>query len=246
MTDLERALSDLADHLDAPEAGNWRDRLAYGLTAGAGPHRRSPRLLLVAAAAAIVVASAGVVAIAPARHAVAGWLGIGAVEIRRSEPRVLPTSSTTPTRAATTSTRPPIAPLDIAAAQKEVQFDIVTPHDEGAPSKVAVDHRVPGGLVVLTYSHFTLVEIATDKTQTMPLAKLVGGTRIELVTVHGRDGMWIGEVHRIGYLDRNGQFQQDTLRRSGPVLLWERDGVTYRVEGPHTLAEAMTIAESIV
>ena len=28
-------------------------------------------------------------------------------------------------------------------------------------------------------------------------------------------------------------------------MLWERDGVTYRVEGPHTRAEAQSIADSI-
>jgi hypothetical protein len=58
--------------------------------------------------------------------------------------------------------------------------------------------------------------------------------------------MWIPDIHRIGYFDRTGELRSDTVRRSGPVLLWERDGVTYRVEGPHTRAEAMAIADVVV
>jgi hypothetical protein len=134
---------------------------------------------------------------------------------------------------------------DLASAQRAVQFEIVTPNDAPAPARVAVDRRVPGGLVVLTYDHFSLVEIATDPTQPL-VAKFVGGGAVEPVTVHGHPGMWIPDIHRIGYFDRTGELRSDTVRRSGPVLLWERDGVTYRVEGPHTRAEAMAIADVVV
>jgi hypothetical protein len=246
VTDLERALSELAGHLDVPAAGDFDDTLTRRLTAlDPGTRRRSPRLMLVAAAAAIVVASAGVVAVAPARHAVAGWLGIGAVEISRAEPRPIVTTTTRSSPSSTSTSVAPVAPTDLAAARAEVQFDIATPRDEAPPLRVAVDRRVPDGLVVLTYSHFTLVEIATDKTQPPPLGKLVGNAAVLQVKVQGHDGMWIAEPHSIAYIDRSGRFEHDTVRRSGPVLLWERDGVTYRVEGPHTLDEAMSIAESI-
>jgi len=246
VTDLERALTELADHLDiasSPDAGEVLTRRLAGIR----PHRRHSRVrVLLAAAAAVAVMSAGVTAIAPARHAVAGWLCIGAVEIRHQADPVVPTVSSTTNPTPTSSTRPPIVPLDLAGAQKAVNFTIVTPRGEAPPLAVAVDRRVPDGLVVLTYSHFTLVEIATDTTQPPPLGKLVGNAAVEQVQVHGHDGMWIAEPHTIAYLDRAGHFKYDTVRRAGPVLLWERDGVTYRVEGPHTLDEAMTIANSII
>jgi len=241
--DLERALTDLADHLDVPDTAGSRDALRRRLMAPASlPRHRRARTLL-SAAAAVAVVTAGLVAVAPARHAVAGWLGIGAVEIRRTEPPLSVAPSTVPT---TGTTHPPTS-IDLAAARKLVEFVIVTPRDAAPPARVAVDRRVPGGLVVLTYDHFTLVEIATDRSQPPPLAKLVGGSsRVEPVTVHGHAGMWIPDIHRIGYVDRSGRLRSDTVRRAGPVLLWERDGVTFRVEGPHTLTEARAIADTIV
>jgi len=243
VTDLERALTDLADHLDVPDTAGSGDALRRRLAAPATRPRHGRTRALLAAAAAIAVVSVGVVAVAPARHAVAGWLGIGAVEIRRSVPPLSVAPSTVPT----TATTEPAPSLDLAAARRLVQFTIVTPRDVASPARVAVDRRVPGGLVVLTYDHFTLVEIATDRSQPPPLAKLVGGSaRVEPVTVHGHAGVWVPEIHRIGYLDRSGRLRSDTVRRAGPVLLWERDGVTFRVEGPHTLAEAQAIADTVV
>jgi hypothetical protein len=244
--DLERALTDLADHLDVPDTGNSEDELTRRLSALAiGGRRRSLARVLLAAAAVMVVVSVGAVAVAPARHAVAGWLGIGAVEVRRTTEPGVTTPSTSRTAPTTATTPPSIAPTDLAAARKAVQFEIATPRGVAPPIEVEIDHRVPGGLVALNYGHFTLIEIATDKTQPPPLVKLVGGSPVEPVTVHGHAGLWIPAVHRIGYLDRSGHVRSDTIRRSGPVMLWERDGVTYRVEGPHTLAEAQSIADSI-
>ncbi len=238
--DLERALTDLAEHLDVPEHGDWDITLTRQLTAPTKLRRRSRAYVVAAAAATIVVVAAAVLAVAPARHAVAGWLGIGAVEIRRTEPPPHVTRTTPRT------TPVPVAPIDLAQARRQVQFEITTPASAPPPARVVVDRRVPGGLVVLTYDHFTLVEIATDPTQPPPLGKLIGDATAEAVTVHGRAGMWIRDAHVIGYLDRSGRLRSDTVRRSGPVLLWERNGVTFRVEGPHTLAEAMAIADTIV
>src|SRR5689334_9513072 len=172
-------------------------------------------------------------AVAPARRAVAGWLGIGAVEVHQSAPPS--------TGAAPSTSRPPARPMDLATAQRQVQFDITTPRDAGPPLRVTVDRRVPGGLVALTYDHFTLVEIATDPDEPT-LAKFVDGGPVEEVTVHGHAGLWIPRAHTIGYIDRAGGYRVEAVRRSGPVLLWAVDGVTFRVEGPHTRTEAMAIA----
>jgi len=244
MIDLEHALADLADHLDYPstrtDAGDRAEALRTRLLAP----KRSPRARAVLVAAAMVlIVAAGIVAVAPARHAVADWLGIGAVEIRRTE---------TPPPVASTSTSSPggTSPggTTLGSARHAVSFTIVTPHASlaGALRAVSVDRRVPGGLVALRYARFTLVEIATDPTQSIPLGKLIGTEApIQDVTVDGQPGAWIGSVHDIGYLDRSGTFVRDTVRRSGPVLLWERAGVTYRIEGLHSLAAAQSVAETL-
>jgi hypothetical protein len=129
-----------------------------------------------------------------------------------------------------------------------VRFPIATPdpNGSGALRNVHVDRRVPGGLVELDYTRFALVEIATERGQPMPIGKLLGGVApVRDVTVNGQPGAWIPSVHEIGYLDRSGRFVRDTVRRSGPVLLWERDGVTYRIEGLHSLAAAQRVASSL-
>src|SRR5207248_10099837 len=83
MIDLERELSELADHLDYPTSADRAEALRQRIRADGEvlPHwigrTRRARALLVAAAV-LMLAAAGVVAIAPARHAVADWLGIGA------------------------------------------------------------------------------------------------------------------------------------------------------------------------
>lgn len=256
MIDLELALADLAEHLDHPASEHSAAELRRRLVApvrGRRDFRPSTRALLVAAAVCAVVAT-GVVAIAPARQAVADWLGIGAVEIRRSDlppgaaPSTTSKSSASTVPGATGPVRTATAARRLAAARKVARFTIVTPSlaSAGALADVEIDHRVPGGLVALTYERFTLLEIATDPTEPPPLAKLVpGSTPVQRVTVSGRPGLWIAEAHEIGYIDRSGRFESDTVRRSGPVLLWERDGVTYRIEGLRSLEDAQAVAATL-
>ena len=254
MIDLERALTDLADHLDYPTGEHAAEALRRRLTAPDPGRPVRPAPVAPAPASrrgrgARARGNVGVVAIAPARHAVADWLGIGAVEIRRSD-RPLPTPAPKhPVPGATGAARDANAAARLVAARKVVQFPIATPTiaSAGALSRVDVDHRVPGGLVALTYARFTVVEIATDPIATMPpvykLRRRRGRSRH--VTVNGQPGVWIPSIHEIGYSDRTGGFRTDTVRRSGPVLLWQRAGVTYRIEGLRTLAAAQRVASTM-
>lgn len=235
MIDLERGLTDLAEQLDVPDQADWQADLTRRLTEPTPLPRPNRLHALVAAVAAIAVVSAAVLAVAPARNAVAGWLGIGAVEVHQSAP---------PTTGSTTTSRP-APPLDLATARDRVRFEIITPTEAAPPTRVTVDRGVPGGLVTLTYDDFTLTEIATLPSAPA-ISKFVTGGPIEDVMVHGHRGMWIGDAHRVGYIDRDGHLQPGTLRRSGPVLVWTVDDVTFRVEGPRTLDEAMAVASTIV
>jgi hypothetical protein len=251
--DLERALVDLADHLDHPSGDRLTDevrrRLASpALVAGRRPDRwRS--LLAVAAVFILMVVAA--LAIPPARHAIADWLGIGAVEVRRSDrPPAAngPSGRTVPgSPRATRSPRGVGARERLAQARRMVAFEIATPRDASAGelADVEVDRRVPGGLVALRYARFTLVEL-TSSGGRAPIAKLIDrGARLEHVSVGGDPGLWISGAHAIVYLDRDGSIRTDTLRRSGPVLIWVRAGVTYRIEGFDALADAQKVAVSI-
>jgi hypothetical protein len=196
----------------------------------------------------ILLIVAAVVTISPARSAIADWLGIGAVEVRHSA-QTLPTGPPELTVPGASVSSPGGTALEqLAAARKLVDFPIATPRDSSASalSAVQVDRRVRGGLVALGYKRFTLVEIATSTHDGPALGKLLDpGARAEPVTVAGRPGVWINGAHQIAYLDRSGAFKIDTVRRSGPVLLWADPGVTYRIEGLDRLADAQAVARSI-
>ena len=198
MIDLERALVDLAEHLDHPAGANLSDdvrrRIAGPVVGRDRSRQRSTRASLLALAAVVLLIVGAVVTISPARSAIADWLGIGAVEVRRSV-RTLPTGPPGLTVPGARGSSPEGAALkQLAAAQKQVDFTIVTSHDPsaGALSGVQVDRRVRGGLVVLGYARFTLVEIATSTNDGPILGKLLDpAARAEPVTVDGRSGMWI-------------------------------------------------------
>jgi len=253
--EFERDLVDMAEHLDHPAGDDLVEAVRRRIAGPTSLHERARRprraRVLVAVAAALVLIVAAVVTISPARQAIADWLGIGAVEIRRSD-RPLPTGPNELTipgaSGASGSSGTGAATAQLAAAQKKVQFTIRTARDPSAGplSGVEVDSRVRGGLVVLRYVRFTLVEIATDPTKEPVVGKLLDpGARAEPVTVNGLPGMWIVGAHQIAYLDRSGHFETDTVRRSGPVLLWAGAGVTYRIEGLDRLADAQKIAASL-
>ena len=79
------------------------------------------------------------------------------------------------------------------------------------------------------------------------LKKLAGPeTRVERVDVDGSPGVFLsGESHFLFLLDENGLVVEDSARLAHDVLIWERDGVGYRLEGDFELEEARRIAESM-
>lgn len=255
MIELEPALVDLAEHLDHP-AGDRLTAAVRNRLSAPGPARvhttrppdRSRSLLAVAAVFVLIVAAA--LAIPPARHAIADWLGIGAIEVRRSDAPLSGDGApghTVP--GAPDTTRHDInVPGQLAEARKIAEFTIATPRDASVGSLRSVDvaRRVPGGLVALVYPRFTLVEVATGGENPTAIAKFIDrAARVDYVTVNGSPGLWIAGAHQIVFLNRFGQVETDTVRRSGPVLIWEHGGVTYRIEGLTSLAAAQEIAASI-
>jgi hypothetical protein len=64
--------------------------------------------------------------------------------------------------------------------------------------------------------------------------------------VHGSSAWWVaGGDHFFVYVDADGQVVNTTLRLAGPTLIWEEAGMTHRVEGAPSLADALRVAESL-
>jgi hypothetical protein len=245
--DLAAALVDLGTHLDHPAGDGLAAAVDRRLRAA--PPRRArvavpARRAVLAVAAALVLVLVGVlVTVAPAREAVAHWFGIGAVSLRSAPPDPVPSGSDpVPGPGAG-------APVDRARIQAAIRFPVRYPTDPaaGAPVAGAVDERLPGGLVVVTYPSFTLVQVRSGPRLDPVMAKMIGpGARLERTTVAGAPAFWItGEQHQVAYLDEHGNTQKDTVRQAGDVLLWAADGVTYRIEGLHDRDEAVRIGASL-
>jgi hypothetical protein len=72
------------------------------------------------------------------------------------------------------------------------------------------------------------------------------GARVELATVGGAPGYWIeGGDHFFYFMGADGEALETTIRMVGTTLMWERDGLTLRIEGAPSLEDAVGIAESL-
>jgi hypothetical protein len=248
MTDLEQQLRDLGQHLDHPAGERMvlqlRSRLSTPGT-GAGPRPQWPRrravATVIASLAAVLLLA---IAIPPSRDAIADLLGLGSHEVGRPDRVAVPHQGPPVTGAPSVDQT---ASSNLESARQAVDFPIRVPGHLDATPQVTVDRSVPGGLVALSYPSFTLVEVASPPNVAAELAQLVAPeSHVRIVAVRGRPGLWItGTHHQVPYLDRDGMLRFGSSRPTGHVLLWEEDGVTYRVEGFAHQASASEIASTI-
>jgi hypothetical protein len=85
-----------------------------------------------------------------------------------------------------------------------------------------------------------LVEIAGNQSF---LAKKVA-TALQPVEINGSFGFWIPGPHVLMYQPNAGQMQE-VARYSGSAIVWERNGITYRLEGEPSFRAAVEDAEKI-
>ncbi|MEP7334932.1 MAG: hypothetical protein ABI717_04035 [Actinomycetota bacterium] len=189
------------------------------------PARRwwlAPALVALAAAGALL-------AIPQTRAAIFDLLRIGGVEVQRVE---------TQPRA---PVRPPVLGREVsfAAAQSRADFALLTPR---APFTAYVD----GPMVNLRWKRYVLSQWRGEQ---LPFVqKQVGpGSQTVGVEVRGATGLWItGARHEIVYrVPATGEIVAKSRRLVGSVLIWEDGGVTYRLEGARTVADARAVARNL-
>jgi hypothetical protein len=107
---------------------------------------------------------------------------------------------------------------------------------EGALATVIL--RVGGTPVLLSEFHAQSSEL---------LKKSVGGkTVVEPVRLDGQPGLWVeGPPHTLTYFTEYGSFRERTVKITGNVLLWTHGGVTLRLEGRLSRAEALRLARTL-
>jgi hypothetical protein len=204
------------------------------------------------ASAAAVLAAGVIVATPPARRAVAGWLGIGGVQVR------------------VTGTPPPASlrpfgqgldlgtPTTLVGAASQLDFDPILPTDPslGPPDLVTVRPLLISEELFMVWkaraglpaSRATgvglLVSEFKGRENRDVLGKFAAAGLVRFVRVGSDPGFWIEGSHEVGFLDEHGNFVQDTLRVSDSALLWEHDGVLLRIESALPEAEVIRIAET--
>ena len=227
MTDLERRLQELGDHLDVPPG----DGLAAAVAGRLEPRTRPSRARWFLAAAALV---AGGAAVTPA---VAGWLGTDEVAIVQGPP---------PT------TEPATPPLDLGRrvtlgeAEAATGFRPVLPAVLGEPDEVWLDERPATPLVWLRWEgEALLTQLVGHLTDQPLLQKFTDGATVEALRIGTRPAFWVEGVHQVAVEDHDGALVPLRLRTADSTLLVDMVTFTVRIETTGGRAAAVRIAESL-
>jgi len=120
---------------------------------------------------------------------------------------------------------------------------------ELAPVRVTLVYRSRQGLPVTALPGISALIVEFKGNLDAPiLGKAIGpGTTLEAVPLSsGNAAYWLaGQPHQFFYRDGTGKIQPDTLRLAGNTLLWDANGITYRLEAQVSREEAVRIASTL-
>ncbi len=243
MTELEQRLSALGAALEMPPAPDVVPAVLARLPARRRRRRPGRRMLALALAATLLVAG-GAMAAPPTRHFILRILGLRGVQIERvprlSEP---PAHPRVPARPSSAGARLGLGRrIPLAAARRAASFTALVP--PGSPVAYLGDD-VPGGRISFLSGRVLIIEFRG--TATPFIFKVLGpGTKVTRVRVDGRPGLYLsGAPHQVLFQSPTGQVEPDRVRLAGNVLLFEHGELTVRIEGTHTLGQALTLARSL-
>jgi hypothetical protein len=152
-------------------------------------------------------------------------------------------------------------PTSLDAARAQVTFDLRVPAlpELGEPDLVYLAEPPAGGAVTLLYAErpgfpadpasgigLIVTQFRADIGPDVFEKLINSGVSVLPARVHDQAAWWVaGGDHFFFYRDARGVQVESTLRLASPTLIWEEGGVTHRVEGALSLAEATRVAESL-
>jgi hypothetical protein len=224
---LIAALGELRERLVVPDAPIEIDAGALSRP----PSRRARHVLV--AAAAVVVLIVLTASIAPARHAVADWLGLGATEVRVGEP---PPDIVGPLPALDSGAR--VVDAEDAAAELRRPLPRIThPHTDETPV-----YAIPteGGVLVRWPSRDETLWMrrGVDEARVYLRKFVQVGGDVAHIDGLGEDALWIGTGH---VLETPGR-----ALAASHVLLWITDGLELRLEGDQSRDEMVQLAHALI
>lgn len=272
---LERALRDLGGEIaypPTPDLGaSVRGRIAAQPARRgrwwlpAPPTRR--RFAIVLALLLVIALLLG--ALPPVRKGVARRLGLSNVEIivvtAVPPPTIAPTPTASPIGTATADSRSARAALGaettLPEAQARLLFMVGVPDlpDYRTPDAIYLGQPPVSGRVTLVYTARPGLPAIAGTDIGLLVQEFRGGlggglfqkgvpasSHIEPVTINGVPGYWIeGGLRAFAYQDASGAVQFEQTRIAGNTLLWEQNGIVYRLESLLPKDDALRIAARI-
>lgn len=237
---LETALRSLGTRLDVPEPADATSAVLDRLDDPAPRTGWRPVDRIAAAVVAALVALATAMALSPTvRAAVYDLFRIGGVELHEDQP---------PPVTPTVSVDPPLPgehDVTLAQARRAADFPLTLPGRLGPP--VTVRLIEDGRVVSMAFGspHGQVRVDQFDGGLDPMFAKFTHAEDMHSVVVQGVPGVWVDRPHPVFYTDETGRMREETARLSGSTLIWENNGVTYRVEGDLTREQAIDLADSL-
>lgn len=240
---IEKALGDLAQGIEWPTPVDFASRLRLEK-----PRERAwvPKLAWTAGGVGLIL---GLLVIPSARQAVANLLEVAGIRFEFGEiPNLSPPTVLVPGER-----------VALESAQLAVDFPILIPTALEPPTAVHLVEWELGIQVFLAWeaserlpevgvsgTGLLLAEFRADLDEAFFGKILEGGTSVEQVRVDGGSAFWLsGAPHVFMFETGRRDLVEDETRLSGNVLVWERDGITYRLESSLNLEAALAIAESL-
>lgn len=235
--ELEQRLLALGTALDVPPAPDTVPAVLAGLPARRRRSGRPARRVLAVAFAAMLLLVGVAMAVPPSRDVILRVIGLRGVSIERV-PRLPPI----PAGARTGLTLGLGRPVSLASARRAAGFTaLVPPRASGA----YVGHDVPGGRLSILIGRVLITEFR-GVSRPIVFKTIDPNTEMQPVVVNGSQGVYMsGAPHQVLYAAANGQIRTDRVRLAGNVLIWQQSRVIVRIEGTHTLAQALAIARSL-
>jgi hypothetical protein len=256
--ELERAIRAAAEAMPYPETPDIEQDVIARIRAVPRTRalrwpglRPNPKRVAIAFAVLVVAAVGAVAAVPSARSAVLRFFHLGGIELERVDrlPAVTPTGPLGLGRETT-----------LAEARRLVGFDVVVPRLRvrtrifvRLPQPVGryAPSSPPGGQVSflvgsLQHPRLLLTEFRAHGTRKYA-EKLIGrGTSVEFVDVNGATGIWVqGHPHLFHFVQPDGGTNFEPLRLAGNTLIWERMGLTLRLEAHIEKQQALAIASTV-
>jgi hypothetical protein len=229
MTELELQLRALGDEIAVPPTPDLAPAVIRRIR-----RRHTARrtfLAIAAGAAALGIAFA----VPPARSALLRFFHLEGVTVERV--------GTLPPGPARAIGRSLGEPMPLADAERQIGFRFALPAGT-TPTRA----YVIGGLgTVLLERDGAPLLLSEFRGRVFDLMKKVVGpaTLVEEVRVGGAPGIWIeGPTHFL-YFDRGGGIAELPIAVHGNVLLWQRDGLTLRLQGRVGKRDAIRTARSV-